>query len=159
MIKNKRAQIAIEYIIFIAIFLLFFQSILLPSTQFSENIVLDVFYLTQTKENIDLLADNITGFSNSSGFGKRTVYFYLPKTSKIISCDSTTKIITYEVMISSQNPKPAIPNCDKETNICTFEKILYIGDSNISCDSIGPGFGGYITIEKDELTGEINVFA
>jgi hypothetical protein len=61
-------------------------------------------------------------------------------------------------MISSQNPKPAIANCDNDTSICTFEKILYIGDSNISCDSIGPGFGGYITIEKNETTGDIDVF-
>jgi len=156
MIRNIRAQIAVEYLIFIAIFLLFFQAILLPSTTFTENVVTDVFNLTQTKENIDLLANNITSFSNSSGFGKRTMYFYLPASARILDCNNETKVINFQVLISNQNPKPALSSCNHQENICTFESKLYIGDADITCESIGPGYSGDIVIEKTEL-GVINV--
>ncbi len=156
--KTNKAQIAIEYIVFIAIFLLFFQAIIYPSTTFAENIVQDVYALTQTKNNIDKLSDNIEGFANSIGYGKRTMFFYIPKNTTITNCDNSTKEINYEVNISDQQPKPSLSNCNSSTNICTFTKKLYIGNTTLDCDVIGPGFSGAIVIEKDEISGDIDVY-
>lgn len=154
--KNIKGQIAIEYIILISILLLFFQAIIYPNIVFSENIVGDIYNITQTKQSIDKLGDDLASFASSPGYGKRLVYFYLPDNAKIISCDSATKTIEYQISISSQNPKPNISECDSATNVCTFEKFVSIGDVSFTCDEVGPGFNNYLVVDKT-IEGDIDV--
>jgi uncharacterized protein (UPF0333 family) len=155
--KKNKAQIAIEYIIFLAIFLLFFQAVIYPNITFAENVVKDVSDLTYTKRSIDSLASTVEQFSNSLGYGQRSIYFYLPSSSTLLDCNNITKTIEYDVKISDQKPKPKIQNCDPITNICFFKKELSIGNSNINCNRLGPGYNGFLIIEKDDATGDIDV--
>jgi len=157
-LKKSKAQISVEYLIFIAIFLLFFQAIILPAIYFSENVLKDTHAITETYVSINQLANNLQSFANSVGYGKRTVFFYLPRGSTLLDCNNITKKITYQIQISSQEPKPNILNCNNTTNICTFEKQLYIGNTNITCERLGPGFAGALTVTKDDVTGDLNVF-
>jgi uncharacterized protein (UPF0333 family) len=150
MITNKKAQIAIEYIIFIAIFLLFFQAVVKPSIDFAENVLTDVQSVAITQESMSKLADNISAFASSMGTGRVTMNLYLPKTAKLVSCSNTE--ISYSVGISNVNPKPVA--CDH--GVCNFKKDIFIGNQNINCDEIGPGFSGVIVIEKTS-TGDFNV--
>jgi len=155
--RNKKGQIAIEYIILISILLLFFQAIIYPNVNFSENMVQDIHGITQTKQSIDKLSNDLSSFVSSSGYGKRLVYFYLPTSSKII-CDGTT--IDYNITISSQSPQPNISNCRDvdNPNTCYFSKQLFIGSFSLNCpaDGIGPGYNGYLEIEKTSA-GVLNV--
>jgi uncharacterized protein (UPF0333 family) len=155
--KKNKGQIAIEYIILISILLLFFQSIIYPNINFSENVVKDVYNITQTKQSLEKLGDDLSSFSSTPGYGKRIVYFYLPSSSQITDCNNTNNYITYEIRVSDQEPKPNIEACDRTTNICTFYKSLSIGSAtDITCDNIGPGFNGYLIIEKKQ-NGDLNV--
>lgn len=151
--KNIKGQIAIEYIILISILLLFFQAIVYPNVDFSENLVTDVYNITQTKQSIDKLSLEIDSFASSSNYGKRLVYFYLPSSSSFF-CDGSN--IKYEIRVSPQEPRPNITACDRTSNICYFSKQLYIGTLNLTCDNIGPGYNGYLEIEKIS-TGDLNV--
>lgn len=147
--KNRKGQIAIEYIVLIAILLLFFQSVIYPNVTFSENMVNDVYSITQTKQSFEKLGDDISSFSSTPGYGKRLVYFYLPPSSSITSCSGgADSKITYTINISAQAPKPNISECNRATNICTFEKQIFISEADIDCEVIGPGFNGYLSVEK-----------
>lgn len=155
--KNRNGQIAIEYIVLIAILLLFFQAVIYPNVTFSENMINDIYSITQTKQSFEKLGDDISSFSSTPGYGKRLVYFYLPSSSRITGCSGgVDSNITYTINISSQTPKPNISACDRNTNICTFEKQIFISGANITCENIGPGFNGYLSIEKF-ANGEFNV--
>jgi len=154
--KNKKGQIAIEYIILISILLLFFQAILYPNILFSENVVGDIYSITQTKQSIDKLGEDLSSFASSPGYGKRLVYFYLPDDAKIIDCNNTDKSINYQIKISSQNPKPNISECDHTNNICIFKKYVSVGNESFTCENIGPGFNNYLVIEKS-VSGAIDV--
>jgi uncharacterized protein (UPF0333 family) len=153
--KSRKGQLAIEYIIFISIILLFFNTVLYPNIKFSENVISDIYNISQTKQSVDQLGHQLSSIASSPGYGKRKVYFYLPKTSMIINCESTLKRIEYQISFSDQHPKPPLSNCNHTTNKCIFYK--YIDTiSNIYCDKIGPGYNGYIYIEKLQ-SGDLNV--
>ncbi len=155
--NKSKGQIAIEYIILISILLLFFQSIIYPNIVFSENVVKDVYNITQTKQSLEKLGDDLASFSSTPGYGKRLTYFYLPSSSQITDCNLTANYIEYTIRVSEQEPKPNISACDRNTNICTFYKSLAIGyNTNIYCDKVGPGFNGYLVIEKLP-NGDLNV--
>jgi len=149
---NRKGQIAIEYLIFIAIFLLFFQAMVNPSINFAENVINDVQSVAVTQENVSKLADNISAFASSMGTGRVTMGFYLPKNATLASCSPTE--ITYLVKISEMNPKPVA--CLYSSD-CNFSKKIYIGTHNITCDVIGPGFTGDLIIEKNSSTGDFDV--
>ena len=151
MILSRKGQIAIEYIIFIAIFLLFFQAMVKPSIDFAEYVINDVQSVAVTQENTSKLANNISSFASSMGTGRVTMNFYLPKTATLIGCNSNE--IVYEVQISNIKPTPI--SCDVN-NICKFQKDIFIGGNTIYCETIGPGFTGVLVIEKSD-TGDFNV--
>jgi len=149
--QTRKGQIAIEYIIFIAIFLLFFQAVIKPSIDFAENVMTDVQSIATTQENVTRLADNINSLASSMGTGKVTMNLYLPKNAIITECSSSS--INYSISISNTNPKPAACNY---TSLCELTKAIFIGGHDITCEQIGPGFVGDIIIEK-ESTGDFNV--
>jgi len=148
----KKGQLSIEVIILLAIFLLFFQAMILPSIEFAENTIKDTHAIVQTKKGIDGLADNIEQFSNSAGYGKRHMFFYIPNNTIITDCNNTNKTINYEIKISTQKPTPI--GCDVN-GLCKFSKQLYI-TNDFSCTKIGPGYNSNIFIEKTD-EGEINI--
>lgn len=161
--RRIKGQIAVEYIIFISVLLLFFQAIVFPNITFSENVVNDIYQATQTKQSVEKLANDISSFASSSGFGKRTVYFYLPSKGRIINCTDVGGIynIQYSVDISPQNPRPPIANCSydavKNVVVCNYSKSVYMGGGNLTCPAnIGPGYNGYLVIEKFN-NGDVNV--
>lgn len=149
--KNK-GQLSIEVIMLLSVFLLFFHAMILPSIDFAENTLKDTHAIIQTKKGIDNLADNIEQFSNSQGYGKRTVLLYLPNNTMITDCNNTSKQINYEINISTQKPTPV--GCDVN-GICKFSKQLYITNT-LNCIKIGPGNSGAIVLEKTN-TGNINI--
>lgn len=153
--KSKKGQLAIEYIIFIAIILLFFNIVLYPNIKYSENVITDIYNITQTKQSIDKLGDEISNLASAPGYGKRAVYFYLPVSSRILECNSIDKKIVYQISFSNQEPKPPLSNCDHTDNTCDFSKFVHT-EHNLVCDSIGPGYNGYLSIEKYQ-NGDINV--
>jgi uncharacterized protein (UPF0333 family) len=153
--RNKKGQLAIEYIIFIAIILLFFNIVLYPNIKYSENVITDIYNISQTKQSIDALGDQLSNLASTPGYGKRAVYFYLPKSSRILECNNTDKTIVYQISFSNQEPKPPLANCDHTDNTCEFYKIIHT-DSDLVCDLIGPGYNGYLSIEKSE-NGDLNV--
>lgn len=146
MIKNIKGQISIEFIILLAIFMLFFQATILPAIEFSENIIKDTHSLSITSDNVSRLITHIENFSNSPGYGKRSIFFYLPENATITSCGGTNNNITYNVKISTQNPIPL--TCDN-TGDCNFTKKIETS-LDVSCNpnKIGPGFSGNIVLEK-----------
>jgi len=152
MSKLNKGQIAIEYIVFIAIFLLFFQAVLKPTIDFAESVVTDVQSVSVSKENVSNLANNINSFESSFGYGRQLVFFYLPNNATITSCSGSE--ITYDINISLINPAPPNPPC--KNGVCSLTENLYVGSNDVVCDVIGPGFVGNLIIEKNE-TGDINV--
>jgi len=154
--KHIKGQIAIEYILFLAILLLFFQAIVYPNVNFSENVIKDVYGITQTKQSMDKLVNDVSTFASTPGYGARTIYLYLPDTAQIVECDNVTKKLKYTILISNQEPKPNISACDRNTNLCTFNLPLFVSDADITCEAIGPGFNGYLQITKSN-TGDLDV--
>lgn len=149
---------SIEFIIILAIFLLFFQSVILPAVNFSENIITDIHTLSQSKKNIDFLSANINSFASEVGYGKRTIIFYLPSNATLVNCSNSPAQINYLVVISDQDPAPSSSDCNSSTHICSFSSDLWIGSKSITCQEIGPGFAGGVVIEKSNL-GDVNVYA
>ncbi|MFH0906026.1 MAG: hypothetical protein V1824_01665 [archaeon] len=151
--KSKiKGQLAIEFIMLIAIFLLFFQAILLPSINFARNTVEDISNITLTASSVNKLQEVIESFNNSAGYGKVSMYLTVPSNAKIF-CSNSPPAINYEIIISSQ--KPSIDKCNDSN--CFFSKTLDISSSaNLSCEIIQNGFSGKVVIEKN-LTGDINV--
>ena len=154
MIKNIKAQISVEFIILLAIFMLFFQATILPTIEFSENIIKDTHSLSIASDNVSRLITHIENFSNSPGYGKRSVFFYLPENATITFCGGSENNIKYNVKISTQNPIPL--TCDS-TGDCNFTKNIETS-LDVSClpTKIGPGFSGNIILEKTS-TGEIKI--
>ncbi len=150
--KKIKGQIAIEYIVFIAIFLLFFQAILKPTVDFAEVVITDVQSVSVSKENMTNLANNINSLESSLGYGKRIMFLYLPGNAILTSCSDSA--LTYEITISKVKPDPPNPPC--QNGICTLSEDLYLGSNSISCDVIGPGFTGNVVIEKTQI-GDIDV--
>ncbi len=146
----KKGQLSIEIVILLAIFLLFFQAMILPTIEFSENILQDTQAIVITKKNIDNLATNIEQLSNQEGYGQRKVYFYLPSNA-IMKCNNTLKQLDYNITISKQQPIPS--QCDN-MGLCSFNKQLLV--RNIDCNAIGPGHKGIITILK-KIDGNITI--
>ncbi len=157
-ILNQKGQVAIEYIVFIAIFLLFFQTAIKPSIDFAENILNDTYAIVETHNNIENLSQTIEGFSNSLSYGTRTMFFYLPNNSKIIDCNNngTIHFINYQIQISDTQPNPTTPDCNTTTDICTYSKQIFIGEKNLDCQPIGPGYSGPIILNKSQI-GDISV--
>lgn len=153
---SRKGQVAVEYIILISMLLLFFQAVLYPSVNFSENIIKDTSAITQTTTSINKLELSISSIVSSPGYGKRLTYFYLPKNSTL-SCDENS--IHYNITISNQKPIPPLTNCvisqDKPNVNCSFSKEIY-GTPKLSCVTLVSGYNGYLVIEKNE-NGEINV--
>lgn len=149
---KQKGQLSIEVIILLAIFLLFFQAMMLPSIDFAENTLKDTHAIIQTKKNIDNLAENIEQFANTAGYGKRHMFFYLPNNTIITDCNNTSKNINFEIRISKQKPTPV--GCDVN-GLCVYSKQLYI-TNNLTCTKIGPGYSGPIFIGKTN-TGDIDI--
>jgi len=148
----KKGQLSIELIILLGIFLLFFQAMILPSIDFAENTLKDTHAIVQTKKSIDTLADNLEQFASSSGYGSRTMFFYLPNTTVITDCNNTSKEINYKIQISTQKPTPA--GCDVN-GVCLYSKTLNV-INDLICSRIGPGYNGHIKISK-LASGDLNI--
>ncbi len=148
----QKGQLSIEVIILIAIFMLFFQAMLLPSIEFSENILKDTHAIIETKKSMDSIGSIVEQFANTNGYGKRLVFFYLPQNSQITDCNNATKEIHYKIQISNQKPIPV--GCD-ENGLCKFSKKLLITNT-LSCQPIGPGYSGSLMVEK-QSTGALSI--
>jgi hypothetical protein len=156
-LNNKKGQLSIEFIVILAIFLLFFQSVILPAINFSENVITDVHNISQTKKNVDFLSANIESFSANVGYGERAIFFYVPSAATLVSCSNSPAKINYQIKISDQNPAPAVSDCNATTHTCLFSNELEIGNKSITCQEIGPGYVGGIIIEKSS-SGDLDVY-
>lgn len=142
----KKGQLSIEVIILLAIFLLFFQAMILPSIEFAENTLKDTHAIIQSKKSIDAISENLEQFASSSGYGSRIMFLYLPKNTIITDCNSISKEINYKILISTQRPTPAGCSVD---GVCLYSKKLNIFN-DLTCTTVGPGFSGHIKISKDK---------
>jgi len=138
----RKGQISIELIILLAVFLLFLHAMIIPTIEFSENILKDTHAIITTKKSVDHLATHIEQFAIQDGYGTRKVYLYLP-TNATVSC--IDKKINYKIYISTQQPIPL--QCD-ENGICDFNRELYISGTLTCPTKIGPGYKGPIAITK-----------
>jgi hypothetical protein len=141
---NKKGQLSIEIIILLAIFLLFFQAMIYPSIEFSENVIRDTQAIVVAKKNVEDLAVNIEQLASQDGYGRRPVYFYLPDNA-IMDCNSVSNTIDYNVDISLQQPIPY--SCNTEPGHCVFRRAVVIPEV-LDCNVIGPSYKGIITIHK-----------
>lgn len=148
---NRKGQLSIEIIVLLAIFLLFFQAMIMPSIEFSENVLQDTQAIVVSKKNVENLAINIEQLSVQDGYGVRKLYFYLPNNT-VLDCNSVSNNLDYNVTISKQQP---IPYVCESNGVCDFNRMVFISDS-IDCNKIGPGFTGLLTIKK-EINGNITL--
>ena len=158
--KNQKGQIAIEFIILLALFLLFFYSMLLPSIEFAEEVVDDTYKIVKTHETINRLADQMESFSTTLGYGKRAIFIYLPGDARITGCEqeingSKQYFIDANVTISKTNVNEE--KCDVDTGECNLQAEFYSGLDTIDCGAIPPGYRGYIVIEKT-TAGELKFY-
>ncbi|HNW05849.1 MAG TPA: hypothetical protein PK655_01370 [archaeon] len=141
---NRKGQLSIEIIVLLAIFLLFFQAMILPSIEFSENVLQDTQAIVVSKKNIEDLAINIEQLASQDGYGKKQYYFYLPRNTKL-DCNVAAKKLNYNITISKQQPLP--PGCNN--SVCEFQRELFLQSQQfVDCNKIGPGFSGILMIEK-----------
>jgi|GEM_PF-895733 len=154
MFKKNKGQVAVEFIILLALLLLFFHSMLLPSIEFAEEVVSDTFILVKTQESMTRLANNLESFSTTVGEGKRQIFIYLPGDAIINGCsDEGPPQLDATVTVS---PRNAIARgCNLETGVCNLKVPFYTG-LDVDCGTIPTGYRGYITIEKEE--GEISFY-
>ncbi len=149
LLKNTKGQIAIEFIILVAILLLFFYSMLLPSIEFAEEVVDDTYKLVKTHESLTRLANNLESFSTNVGYGKRDIFIYLPGDAKITGCSGTNPYdLQATVTISPNNV--VTNNCDSDTGVCDINVSFYSALSTVTCNTIPSGYRGYVTIEKTD---------
>jgi hypothetical protein len=143
----KKAQVSIEFIIIIAVFLLVFYSMILPSINFAENVITDVYGIVQTKNNVSELASNLENLSNSAGYGTRQIFFYLPDNAYIVGCDSTTspKKIISKINVSPEN---SVSNFCNDEGVCDINVFVYT-NLDLDCNSLGIGFRGNLNIKKE----------
>lgn len=150
----NKGQLSIEIIILLAIFLLFFQAMIYPSIEFSENVIRDTQTIVLSQKSIEDLAVNIEQLAAQDGFGRRPIYFHLPDNA-ILDCNSTSKTIDYNVNISLQQPVPYRCNEPGLVGLCMFSRTIYI-PGDLDCNMIGPGYKGILFIEKLQ-DGNINI--
>lgn len=143
---NRKGQLSIEIIILLAIFLLFFQAMILPSIEFSENVLQDTQAIVMSKKSVEDLAINIEQLASQDGYGRRQYYFNLPRNT-VLEC-KPGNILDYNITISKQQPSPQ--HC--KDGVCNqFERAVFLPSTKtLSCEKIGPGFTGVLIIEKEE---------
>lgn len=144
---NRKGQLSIEIIILLAIFLLFFQAIILPSIEFSENVLQDTQAIVMSKKNVEDLAINIEQLASQDGYGRRQYYFNLPKNT-VLEC-KPGNILDYNITISKQQP---LPRGCKDDGVCDqFQRKVFLKSGQlVNCNKMGPGFTGILIIEKAE---------
>ncbi|HOZ35856.1 MAG TPA: hypothetical protein PLK55_02635 [archaeon] len=141
---NRKGQLSIEVIVLLAIFLLFFQAMILPSIEFSEHVLQDTQAIIVSKKSVEDLAINIEQLASQDGYGKKQYYFYLPKNT-ILDCNVQAKILDYNITISKQQPIPL--GCNPEGFCDQFYRKLEL-QNFVICNKIGPGFTGVLILEK-----------
>jgi hypothetical protein len=152
--KNQKGQIAIEFIMLIGILLLFFYSMILPSIEFSEEVILDTYNLVQTKESLSKLSTTMESFSSSISYGKRKIFLYLPNEAQINGCDINSPNVLYATInVAPQNAVLSSCNVD---GVCILVDYFY-SSLNVTCNVIPLGYKGYVTIEKTE-SGDISYY-
>jgi uncharacterized protein (UPF0333 family) len=151
---NKKAQISIEFIMIIAIFLLFFYSMILPTINFSETVLKDTYTLVQSKKSLTNLAENLEELSLTNGYGTRTFFLYLPESTYITGCDTTST--PYKIIAKTQVIKdPGTYYCDG-AGLCDINVDVYV-NGNLDCQRIPAGYKSYLTIEKAQ-NGDISFY-
>ena len=140
---NRKGQLSIEIIVLLAIFLLFFQAMILPSIEFSEHVLQDTQAIVVSKKNVEDLAINIEQLASQDGYGRKQYYFYLPRNT-VLDCNVEAKILDYNTTISKQQPIPYV--CDAN-GLCQFHRELQLIHF-VNCNKIGPGFTGILILEK-----------
>ena len=127
---------------------------ILPSINFAESVVTDVYSLVQTKNNVSELAENLENLSNSAGYGKRQIFFYLPDNAYISGCKTTNpKKILAKVNISPQN---AVNSFCNDEGICDINVPIYT-DLDLDCVALSVGYKGNLNIEKTD-SGDIEFY-
>jgi uncharacterized protein (UPF0333 family) len=154
--KKSKGQIGIEFIVLIAMLLLFFYSMLLPTVEFSETVVNDTYNIVKTHEALTRIATHMESFSTSLGYGKRDIFIYLPGDARITGCSGSNPYSLSATI--TVNPQNAILNdCDPTTGVCNLNFEFYAGD-DVICNPIPSSYRGYITIEKNTDPGEISYY-
>lgn len=158
-LKKSKGQIGIEFIILIAILLLFFYTMLLPTAEFAEDVVKDTYDLVKTHEALTRLAIHIESFSTSLGYGTREIFIYLPGDARITGCSGGHSGDPYKLNATlTIAPENAIlGSCDRSTGVCDISVDFYTG-ATMNCDTIPSSYRGYVTIKKDVTVGEISYY-
>lgn len=154
--KKSKGQIGIEFIVLIAILLLFFYTMLLPTVEFAEDVVQDTHNLVKTHEALTRLATHMESFSTSLGYGTRNIFIYLPGDARIVGCTGSSPYIL-NATLTVDPTNAVLGSCNRTTGVCEVSVEFYAGDT-VVCNPLPSGYRGYVTINKDVTTGDISYY-
>ena len=136
-LKFKKGQISMEFILLIVVMLLYLQTIIQPLADTSVNSVDDVTRLSQVKLAAEKLVSVVDYVSSQSNESKYSTLLAIPKDANI-SCNSLTGSVTYRVVMAEQSTNPKCPGFG--TGSLCEDSIMFL-DSDVGCnlpDIAGP---------------------
>jgi len=95
---KEKGQVSIEFILIVAIALVYISAVVWPTVENSVQAAVDVKSVADTKLSAMKLANALDEATSSSGDMKKTISIFLPD-SGTIWCSSTEKVIHYSTLV------------------------------------------------------------
>ncbi len=131
LMKNRKGQISIEFILIILIVLVYITSVIQPTVKIATETTWDITRLSETKFAAQKLAAAINQLEASGGDGKKTISLFVPK-GAVVECTGIASI-DFTASLGSLSVPPV---CDPIGRECAGSIELVSGISGLNC------FGG-----------------
>lgn len=149
LVKGKRGQVSIEFILIVLIALIYIYSVIQPTVLTASQSTEDVTRLSEAKFAAQKLAGAISQLQASSGEGKKTITLYVPKNSSVECLGD--RVIFSAIMSNLKKPPQCIVSpCEygcADRTCKGFVKLL--GGAIPTCD-----FGGQTKIDTTAADGQ-----
>ncbi len=119
LIKNRKGQASIEFMLLLIVMLLYIQLIIMPSIDISSKSANDIMRLGEARFAAEKLANTIDYVASSSGESKQTIKLFVPEDATII-CNFNNpegKSIDFEVKISEETKECPDGKCEKSISL------------------------------------------
>lgn len=156
---SLKGQVSIEFVLIIVLMLMFIQTVIEPSVSGASNALEDIRQAGEIKAASQKLADSVDELALAPDGAVKTIFLFVPKSSKI-TCDATNKQIKYETNLSSeatacQPPKETISETPADNKKCTYaiKTLVAMG----SCTFDGLTKGNTFEVKLSKAAGVVSV--
>ena len=117
---NKKGQSSIEFILLVAITMIYISTIVLPSVELSKAATDDIMQLSESRLAVEKFANTIDAVAASSGYAKNTMTILVPWRSQVKCTNEISPGVyagvSYEFWLTENDQRPLLehPSCPKE---------------------------------------------